>query len=349
MTSTPVCDPRLLWLAPEALTGLPPLHSSPMDERQTQIRERAGLEEGKLNEDFIDFLRRFGTPVLLVAAVAAGGYALKKHYNVSKTTNIDLAFQELEAARAGGNASPDTLTAIALEYEGVRAVSLLARLEAADAYLDAIRRGVKPGSEVEPDGTLKNPEDAITEDDRTSYLAKAADLYAQVQTDSARDPGKAIITLGATYGLAAVAEARTDFDAAKARYEDVIRLAETSGYDAHAAVARARIGRLGELANQPRLYSRAELPKPPAPPPPPTATPLDFPSIPGTAPGATPAIGTGGVVFPPLPTLPDLTSPDSGSLLPVTPVTPASPPAPAPEAEPSTPPAQAPATPAAPK
>jgi hypothetical protein len=43
-----------------------------MDERQTQIRERAGLEEARYNQDFIEFLRRFGTPILMVAAVIAG-------------------------------------------------------------------------------------------------------------------------------------------------------------------------------------------------------------------------------------------------------------------------------------
>ena len=47
-----------------------------MEERQTQIREGAGLEESKLNVEFIDWLQRWSTPILLLVAGAALGMGL---------------------------------------------------------------------------------------------------------------------------------------------------------------------------------------------------------------------------------------------------------------------------------
>ena len=76
-----------------------------MDQRQAQIRERAGLEESRLNEDFIDFLRKYGFLILLVAALAAGltsGVRWYREYTVRKVTT---AFADFEAARAVGTAA----------------------------------------------------------------------------------------------------------------------------------------------------------------------------------------------------------------------------------------------------
>src|SRR4051812_13198792 len=115
-----------------------------MDERQTQIRERAGLEESRLNQEFIEWLRKWGTPIMLVVAVVAAAYALKDRWNKAADNKIDQGWQELEAVKQGGNVSPDALISLASDYEGVAAISPMARLEAADAYLDALRRGIKP-------------------------------------------------------------------------------------------------------------------------------------------------------------------------------------------------------------
>lgn len=231
-----------------------------MDQRQAQIRERAGLEESRLNEDFIDFLRKYGFLILLVAALAAGltsGVRWYREYTVRKVTT---AFADFEAARAGGDGSPDALSSVAASHQGVRAVSLLARLEAADAYLRAVRRGVKPGTTVSPEGEVTTTDDLLTDADRASYLTLAKEGYERVLAESERDSKRAILRYGALFGLAAVAESERNFDRAATVYEQIIAQTNGTAFEAQGKVARVRLERLGELKNAPPLLPRAALP-----------------------------------------------------------------------------------------
>lgn len=254
-----------------------------MDERQTQIRERAGLEESRLNVDFIDWLRKWGTPLLLVAALASGAYLAKNRWDISRTERVDRAFGELEAARAGGNVSPDALIAVAAEYDGVRSVGELARLEAADAYLDAVRRGVKLGATLKVDpsgrnpGELEDPADAITDADRADYLARARDLYQTVLAATENKPGKELLALNAMYGLAACEESLGQLDAARALYERIAKVTDGGTYATHAKVAMRRITRLDMLRDIPALPRRADVPRPPEPVPAPVIPPVVAP------------------------------------------------------------------------
>jgi hypothetical protein len=241
-----------------------------MDERQAQIRERAGLEEARLNEDFIEFLRKYGIWVLLLAAIAGGGTSAKRWWTTYNERKVDNAFSELEGARAGGdNASPESLAAVASEFGTIRSVGALARLDAADAYLSAVRRGVKAGAKVDREGKLESADDTLGADDRKAYLAKAADLYQKVLDDSQADAGKKLLTLNAIFGLAAVAESNRDFDKAKGFYSQVEKAAEGSMYSAHGLVAKERIAKLDELASVTAPLPKADLPQLPAVEPPP--------------------------------------------------------------------------------
>jgi len=291
-----------------------------MDERQAQIRERAGLEESRLNLEFIDWLRKWGTPILIAAALLAGAFTVRERYQKSKSAEVDSAFQELEAARAGGNASPDALLAVADDFEGVRAVSILARLEAADAYMDAVRRGTKPGAPVDAQGALTSAEDVLNDADRDQFLTKAEALYKQVEGETSSNPSQVPLTLGTLYGQAAVVESRGDYDAARGFYERVIALAESSGFTAHAAVARSRMANQAGLGQLAPLYSKAELPQPPAPPTPPAPeiTPVEAPTISPGTPVEQPAAGGEGTVpaTPPPPAEPAPSSPSSPPPLP---------------------------------
>jgi len=308
-----------------------------MDERQAQIRERAGLEESRLNQEFIDWLRKWGTPILLVVAVLAVGYALRDRWHKAADTKLDGGFEELAAATTGGNSNPDTLLAIASEYDGHASISSLARLEAADAYLDALRRGIKPGSVLKQDkdhvGELENPEDVLTDADRTDFLKRAGDLYQLVFDQTSPKPGQQILTLNALYGLAAVAEGRQEFDKAKGYYEQIAKIAAANSLPAHAALANDRIKRLPDLQTLPRLFSKAELPTPPKreEPPAPTITPVSGP------PSAPPAAPAPGATAPPSPAsaAPGSPAPASPTSTPApanpTPDPAAPPPAPAPK------------------
>lgn len=298
-----------------------------MDQRQTQIREGAGLEESRLNVEFIDLLRKWSSPVLMVAAVLAFGYWGWQKYQEVKLNKLNTAFSQLEAASAGNDPSPDSLKGVATEYGTVRAVGTLARLQAADVYLRAVRLGVKVGAQPEADANglpQIKADDLLTDEDRVRYLGDAEALYQQVVTDTQAKPGmNALHTIDACYGLAAIAESRGDMAQAKAQYEKVIAAAQKAGLEAQAVVAKSRIDGLEALKTIPKVYNAAELPKPPAPPAPP---------VPVAPEGEAPAPGDGQA---PAPESGDAPPPDDGQPTPK-PETPAEP-QPGPEPTPDQP------------
>src|SRR5262245_6692809 len=162
-----------------------------MDERQTQIREGAGLEESKLNVEFIDWLQKWSTPILMVVAVVALGVVVYKRWQKAKLDEVDRGFGELTSAIDSGTPNPESLKAIAEQYEGVRAIPVLARLEAADEYLRSVRTGMKAGAKVEADGKIP-AEDVLTDEDRTRYLGQAETLYRSVLDKSVAGSATAI-------------------------------------------------------------------------------------------------------------------------------------------------------------
>jgi hypothetical protein len=231
-----------------------------MDDRTTQIREGAGQVESKLNTEFIDWLRKWHMPILLVVAMIALSYVGYQRWQQMKSAKVARAFSEY-----WNTSSPEALRSVAVTHEGVRAVSELARLGAADTYLKAARTGIKPGAQPGQGGVFA-PADVMNESDREAILAEAESLYREVLTTTRDDQPRAIHALNASYGLAAVAESRGDLGAARGHYEEVARLAEWAGYPQHAEIANRRIERLPRLAEAPRLYAQAELPKAPEPP-----------------------------------------------------------------------------------
>lgn len=230
-----------------------------MDERQQQIRAGAGLEESRLNTEFIDFIQKWGGPFLIICALLMGAWAGWNWLERKKSQRLDEAFGQYEAQLAGGNPSPEALRAVAEEFSGIASVSLLARLNAADIYLAAIRSGVRTGATLNPDGSLASPDDALTPEDRQRLMAQAAALYQAVADAATASTGRALIAIDALHGLAVLAECRGDIDAAKAQYERIVQIASQGGYEHHARLARARIDSLPELAGEITLPSAAEL------------------------------------------------------------------------------------------
>ncbi len=238
-----------------------------MDERQTQIREGAGLEDSRLNTELIDWLKKWSTPILVVVAVIALLYALNQRMEESRLARVDNAFIELDAASQGPvDSSPDSLARVAEDFSGVKvAVPELARLRAADVYLISVVRGLDVGARPGPDGSLEDESDLLDETERESYLAQAQRLYDMVWQSSKDKPSKAIHAIPALYGLAAVAECRRDFGAAKQFYEQIKTTAAASGYEAHIHVVDERIASLDTLGELPTLPKEADLPEPPQP------------------------------------------------------------------------------------
>ncbi|MDX2147850.1 MAG: hypothetical protein SFZ23_10040 [Planctomycetota bacterium] len=236
-----------------------------LDQRQTQIREGAGLEESRLNQDFIDFLRRWSTPLLLVVVLASGGYVLYQRYNASRVAEVNAAFRELEAAgAASASANAEALLRVAEDYKSVPGVGTQARLRAAEVYLRALRTGLKPGAVLKPDGTPESPEELLTAEDRTWYTEQAQGLFKRVADDTYGKSEMVLHRIRALFGLAAVAETMGEFDGAKAFYEDVIATTDQTTFAAQAEVARQRIAELDAIRGEVTLISSAQLPKLPS-------------------------------------------------------------------------------------
>lgn len=235
-----------------------------MEEKQNiQIRERAGLEESRLNQDFIDFLTRWSTPLLVVIAIIVGGNYFYTQYKKKQETQQAAAFKQLAEIATGANPSPTSLIDVANKFVGVGSVSEMARLKAGDELMRAVLRGVKPGAEVNADGTVKEVGDELTAEERANFLTQAEEQYRRVVESTASEPQKTMLRLGGLFGLASVAESRGEADKAKASYEQIKSIAAGSGEFKHfAEVADKRIESLPRIVAVSKLPTRASLPAP---------------------------------------------------------------------------------------
>jgi len=235
-----------------------------MDDRQAQVTERAGLDDTRINEDFRDFLLKWGPWALVVVALVFGGIGGKRYLDQQRDQRVDEAFVQLSLATEAQGTSPDTLLGLADSYADVRGVPLAARLAAADAYLAAVRRGVVVGAVPGPDGGYQE-EELLDAELRASYLDQAAALYERVAAEAGREPGAAVHAIGALLGQAAIAESRGDLDAAREAYQRAADLDRSVGYGMHARVIEQRLATLDTLAEPVDLPAQAALPQPDAP------------------------------------------------------------------------------------
>lgn len=222
-----------------------------MDDRQRTIVEGAGLEESRLNQDFIEWLRKWGTPILMVVVVLSGGYAAWNMWGRFQERSHDEAYAQFHAAAVAG--SPDNLVVVAEEHRGRGAVFELALIEAADAYLSSARTGVRPG------GSSDNAEDLLDEEQRRSNLRRAGELYERLISTVASRRGHELHLINGHFGVAAVAESTGEIDRAREHLQQVAEIAERAVYPSIARVARERVATLDTVAQTPRLYSQAEV------------------------------------------------------------------------------------------
>jgi len=230
-----------------------------MDDRQTDIKAGAGLEDSRINKEFIDFLNKWSSPVILVFAVAALAWAGLRWMEQKKLEKIDRAFGDLQAATMGGNPSPASLNALAVDYAGVRAVPEIAKLTTVDLYLNAYLQGVQPGSQVGPDGEPINESDKLDEGQRLVYLDQAGDIAQEVIELSQKDEGKALLTMHGLIRAGAVAECKREIDAAKGYYTSVVTLANQIQIPALAQFGQMRLDALDSFDPDLALPSRDDL------------------------------------------------------------------------------------------
>lgn len=229
-----------------------------MDERiQGGLKEGAGLEESRLNADFIEFLRKWSTPVLVVIAAIAGSYFLYGKYQLSRDAAMARAFSELDAAVVSRN--PASLIRVAEDQSGKAAVPLLARLAAADLYLESSRSGIPAGIQFDQFGGLPEGTELLTADQRKEQLTKAAAQYEAVLSAAGTSDGMVIHAMSALFGLASVAESQGDMTKARERYAKLIEVSNKVGFTREAEAAQKRIDTLPSLETMPRIYSTSDL------------------------------------------------------------------------------------------
>ena len=236
------------------------------DNRLDQIKEGAGLEDSRINQEFVDFLRKWSTPVLLILALLALGYFLNNKRKEARAAFVDEAFQQLNLTTATGSPSPDALKQIAEDYSSVEGVRVLALTAAADEYLRAVQRGVIPGAAMDPStGDPESEADYLSEEDEARFLSEAEQLYKQVYNITEKQPTMALHTLTALYGLAAVSESRADSEAAKNMLNQANALAQKHGYLEQSSITNMRLTGLPEVMSETiDLPSKADLPEIPA-------------------------------------------------------------------------------------
>ena len=217
-----------------------------MDDRQRTIVEGAGLEESRLNQDLVDFLRKWGTPILLVVVVLAALYSGSTMWKRHQVQAMDQAYADFHAAAVAG--SPDNLVVVAEQNKGRGAVYQLALTEAADAYLESARVGLRPG------GSPANAEDRLSDEQVDANLNRAGEIYGMIVDSTRGKSGMALHEITGLYGQAAVFESLGQIDAARAALTSAIQVATKTGFHELARVAEARIATLDDVADPPTLY-----------------------------------------------------------------------------------------------
>jgi hypothetical protein len=229
-----------------------------MEERQTQIREGAGLEEARINTEFVELLKKFSTPLLVAVAVLAGGYFLYNKRQESRLKSIDESFLQFEAAATSEN--PTSLLRVADEATSAASAGTMALLTAADMHLESFRTGVPAGAAVDNQGQISTEGmTLLTDEQRQKELKDAEEMYQRVVNANKGDEGMLLQTLAGMSGLAAVAESRGQLDAARSQYQSIAEKARSAGMESVAAMFDSWAKNTEQLKDLPRLYAAKDL------------------------------------------------------------------------------------------
>ncbi|MEA5612305.1 hypothetical protein [Nodularia spumigena] len=233
-----------------------------MDERQTQIRQGAGLEESRINTEFLDFLNKWSSPVLIVIGLIGLGWFGLNYLERTKQARLNNAFAAYEGAVSGGAPSPASLRNIAGEYSGVGAVGELALLRTVDLYLRAAIAGVEPGAEIDPaTGFPANESDRLDAERTQSYLSQARDLSRQVVQAVEQEEGRRLMLVQALMRMGAAEEGLGQIDQARASYARAGEVARDAGFAELGTVADRMVAMADRAAAGVSLPSREALPE----------------------------------------------------------------------------------------
>lgn len=225
-----------------------------MEDRQTQVVSGAGLQESRINTEFVDFLSKWGPRVLYVVLAVVLAFLGWQQWTRYQNRLTDQAFAAYEAQVA--SRSPDLLIQVAQEHASRPAVWSLATRDAANLLMDSVIRGTVPGA----DPFAPKPEDRLTDAQRADFLARAEALYRDVIERNSNGNGQLIFAEQARWGLASALLSQGKIDQGREALEQFVASAETGSLDNLAAFGRARLARLDDAGSPPRILPEADLP-----------------------------------------------------------------------------------------
>jgi predicted negative regulator of RcsB-dependent stress response len=230
-----------------------------MEERQTQIKERAGLDESRLNTDFIESMKKWGPHLVMGLAIIAGCYAGYNWWTKKAQERADAAYADLDSAMVAGD--PKQLERVAGDHGSSTAVPIEAHVRAGEIHLEAARTGVPIGEKLDPkDNKLPEGKAFLTGDEVKAERAKAEDQFKAALAKANDSLGQVQYAIGALTGLASIAEDRGEMDKAKDYYNQAIAKATEKKLDPLVQVLKKRIESLDSLKNAPQLLAAADLP-----------------------------------------------------------------------------------------
>jgi tetratricopeptide (TPR) repeat protein len=183
------------------------------------------------------FLAKYGSYLLLTAAVALLGWQIWNYYQKKQEVAVQEAWYDLQAAQSSTDNEPGKLARVIADHD-VKPVQGQAYLALGNFYLRTVALGVAP--QGVPDAKY----------DRDGQLAQAEDAFRHAINGYADDM---LIDGAARLGLAAVAEDRGNWDDARKEYEALIDPKSRFAGSAYATTAEARLGKLDDFRHAPRL------------------------------------------------------------------------------------------------
>ena len=217
--------------------------ATPDRDRLKDVRQ-TDLTEGRINQDFVDWLKTKGTSWLLVAMVALFVYAAIvrwKHHRTSYQTEAWTALTDADL--------PNSLEDVAEKYSDVGAVPHLARLHAASQLLASVQTNKTLGA---------TDQSALTPEAREDYLTRADQLYRKIVESDNKQDSMALLVSTALNGRAAVAESRGNYDEARGFYEEAAKRVE-SHYPRLAEHARKQAQTVEESNREIKLPTRLDI------------------------------------------------------------------------------------------
>ena len=213
--------------------------NQPSDPNRTQgatIGE--GLQESRLNTEFIDFLKKYGDRALFVVLLIVVAYVAWGWWQDQQLDALDRAFADLDSAQ-----SASLLSIAASEHPGKGSVPVLAQARAAAIELSEARRGYPQTVDL----LVATDEDRLSEEDRNKLRRSALGRLVIVKNQARNNPALAPLLYRAHWDSATAHIDLGEFDQAKSELEAARAVAEQMTSQTSIDLANRRIAELDSI------------------------------------------------------------------------------------------------------